>query len=123
MNAVDIPVELTIRAKRLNVALLALAVSLLGALLAAFNTKEANVQADEVAKRATTHRVLRWAPFVTGVAAGLAAAFVLYADDPTWGGHLGADAAKLLTVTFAAATGGLTVTAPPARAAREALAG
>jgi hypothetical protein len=119
---VDIPVELTIRAKRLNVVILALVISLIGAFFGAINSKEANVTDEQVAKKPKTHRVLRWAPALSGLVAGLAAAFVLYADDPTWGAHLGADTAKLLTVTFAAATAGLTVTAQPARVARQKLA-
>lgn len=122
MNAVDIPVEVTIRAKRLNVALLALLVSALGVVLAAFNAKGPVVDQAKVDKKQKTHLALRWASPLSGLVAGLSAAFVLYADDPTWGAQLGADATKLLAVTFAAATGGLTVAAPPARAARERLA-
>ena len=122
VQAVEIPVELTIRAKRLNVAILALLVSLFGALFAALNARDAKVDQDKVEKRKRTHWFLIIAPLVSGLIAGLAAAFALYADDPTWGAQLGSDVAKLVTVTFAAATAGLTLTAPPARAARQKLA-
>jgi hypothetical protein len=119
VSSVDLPVEVTIRAKRQNILIAAVLISLLGALLARYNAKDADVTEPERKEAKKTHFVLDWLPFLSGVAAGLAAAFTLYADDPTWGEHLGSDFAKLLTVTFAAATAGLTVTAPPARAARE----
>jgi len=123
-NAVstEIPVELTIRARRLNVLLLALLISLVGACLTAFNTRSVNLTAAQLAQKKKTQTTLAWAPFVSGLIAGLAAAFVVYADDPTWGAQLGADTAKLFAVTFAAASAGLTVTAAPARAAQRRLA-
>jgi hypothetical protein len=119
----EIPVELTIKARRLNVAFLALLISLIGACLTAFNTRSVNLTQAERDKKKKTQLTLDWAPFLSGLVAGLAAAFVVYADDPTWGAHLGADTAKLFTVTFAAASAGLTVTAAPARAAQRRLAG
>ena len=121
--SVDLPIEITVRVKRQNVALYALLVSILGALLAQYSTKDAEVSAEKIAKKPKTHFVLKWLPFASGLAAGLAAAFVIYADDPTWGAHLGSDVAKLLSVTFVAATGGLTVIAAPAKAAQERIAG
>lgn len=120
--SVDLPIEITVKVKRQNVALYALLVSILGALLAQYSTKDADLTAAQVAAKKKTQFVLKWIPFASGLVAGLAAAFVIYADDPTWGAHLGSDVAKLLSVTFVAATGGLTITAAPAKAAQERIA-
>jgi hypothetical protein len=55
------------------------------------------------------------------VASGCLAAFLTYTDDPTWGAQRGADTVKFILFTFAAATGGLAITEPPARAVRNRL--
>jgi hypothetical protein len=127
----EIPVEITIKAAQTELVFLALFGALLGAALGAGNSKEAGVTAEAVKKagarpaanvgRQGLNGVLRILPLVSGLAAGAIAALVVYSDDPTFGAHRGADVAKLLAVTFTAATGGLTVTGPPARAARQRL--
>jgi hypothetical protein len=124
-SGAEIPVELTIRAQRYLVALTALLASLLGAGVAAWNARPAQVDSDAVRDAGRRYRfadfVLLIAPFVGGLIAGLLAAFTIYADDPTFGSNLGSDGPKLITAAFAAAAVGLTVTAPVARGTRQRL--
>jgi hypothetical protein len=122
VNSVDVPVEATIKAARTENVLFAILVAVLGAYLGAANSKPAEVDATKVKQRPKLHLLLSLLPFVAGVMAGLVAALAVYADDPTFGAHRGTDTAKLLTATFAAATGGLTVTAPASRGLRRRLA-
>jgi hypothetical protein len=96
----------------------------LGAALGAANSKDVGVDSNAIgtaARRGANH-VLRFLPFVSGFAAGMIAALTVYSDNPTFGAHRGADTARLLIVTFTAATAGLAVTATPARVARKKLA-
>jgi hypothetical protein len=124
LASADIPVLVTIRAAQPELVLLAVLGALLGAALGAANSKDVGVASENVkqkrAPQAANH-VLRFLPFVSGFAAGMIAALTVYSDNPTFGAHRGADTARLLIVTFTAATAGLAVTATPARVAREKL--
>jgi hypothetical protein len=120
IDGADIPFELTIKGQRRAVAFLGILTALLGAVVAAFNSKApAPLKSDASDFEKFSDVLLRWAPFLGAMVAGLSAAFVLYADDPTWGASLGADTTKLIAATFAAGAGGLALTAPPARAIRQ----
>jgi hypothetical protein len=120
--SVDVPVEVTIKGARTETLLFAILIALVGAGIGAANSKPADVSKEKTEEKATRHLLLSLLPFGAGIIAGLVAALVVYADNPTFGANRGADTAKLLAAIFAAATGGLTVTAPPARGARKKLA-
>lgn len=119
MESVDIPVELTVKSDRWLAIVLAIVASAIGAGLAAYNSKPADATAAQIGQKPVKHALLGALPLVSGFAAGLLAAFVLYADDATWGSTLGADIAKLVGVVLAATGTGLVATAAPAKAARE----
>lgn len=114
----DVPVEVTVKAARTELILFAVFVALLGSALSAVTAWRAKQEDEQDPKHKRVDLLLAVLPFIGGLVAGIVAAFVVYADDPTFGAQRGQDMAKLLTVTFAAATGGLAVTAPPAAAAR-----
>jgi hypothetical protein len=114
--------ELTIRARRLPFLIVALAISIAGAGLAAWNSRSAEVDESKVKEKPIRQFLLTVAPFIGGLIAGIVAAFAVYADDPTWGANLGSDVTKLVAATFAAAVAGLTVIAPVARGTRQRLA-
>lgn len=122
VQAVDVPVTLTIKGSWKEAVAIIFVVSLLGAAVAASNSKPPEVTQDQVQQKRTRHLLLSLLPFLTGLIAGLVAGLIVYADDPTWAAERGADIAKLVGVTFAAATGGLTAAAPAARAARQRIA-
>lgn len=131
LTSFDVPVEVTIKAAQTELIALVLFGALLGALLGGGNAREVGVSSEDVKKeganaaanagRQAANEVLRLVPFLSGIAAGVIAGFAVYADDATFGANRGADTAKLLAITFTAATGGLTVAAPPARAVRNRL--
>lgn len=117
VQAVDIPATVRIKASRIETALLALLVAVISASIVFVTQRQPRTEADRAAESAT-YRALGYLPLITGVIAGLAAALVVYADDPTWGAERGADTLKLITATFAAAAAGLTASVPVARAAQ-----
>lgn len=119
---IDVPVEITIKGARTELVLFALVAAILGAAIGAANSKPAEDEAVQTKEKRGAHLALSLLPFGAGLLAGLAAAATVYFDDPTFGASRGADLAKLLAVTFGAATGGLAVTAPPARGLRNKLA-
>lgn len=117
----DVPVEVTVKAARTELILFAAFVALLGSALSAATAWRAKQTGEGSPSKKWVDDLLAWLPFVGGIVAGIVAAIVVYADDPTFGAQRGQDMAKLLAVTFTAATGGLAVTAPPAAAARNRL--
>jgi hypothetical protein len=119
MRAADIPVVITIKAARTEIALLAVLIALVGAILGAANSKPAEGTTKRGSERGD--RLLSFLPFLTGLVAGLVAAAVVYLDDPTFGAERGTDMAKLVFATFAAATSGLSVAAAPSRGLRKKL--
>jgi hypothetical protein len=130
-TAADLPISVTIKGSRLDAVILGLLVSLVGAALAGFGLRQPGAEEppareSAAAKRAVARNAARAfdiLPFLSGLAAGSIAAFVTYNDDPTWGAERGQDTVKFILFTFAAATGGLALTEPPARAVRKRLRG
>jgi len=121
LRPVDVPVSVSIKGNLIEPALVAIFVAILGA-LAPFTTRPEEADEEDIKKHQTTQRVLAWFPFVSGVLAGLLAAFLIYADDPTWGLQRGSDTFKLVVATYAAASAGLAASALPTKAARRGLA-
>jgi hypothetical protein len=119
VQAVDLPVTVRVKAARTETALLALLVALISAGIV-FLTQRHAPEGEEPAdrKKRTQYKALGYLPLISGIIAGLVAALVVYADDPTWGAERGADTLKLVTATFAAAAAGLTATVPVARGAQ-----
>jgi hypothetical protein len=120
VQAVDIPAKVQIKASRIETALLALLVAVISALIV-FTTQRQSDEDEEEAKKSARYRALGYLPLITGIIAGLAAALVVYGDDPTWGAERGADTLKLITATFAAAAVGLTASVPATRGAQKRL--
>ncbi|HEX2234357.1 MAG TPA: hypothetical protein VHG69_13440 [Thermoleophilaceae bacterium] len=127
----DIPVAVTIKAALPEYAVLALVIAALGSALGAAYSRPAggddtaeeirqrrqlDASDPEQAKKENRRRAFSALPFLSGLVAGVIAAWVVYADDPTFGASRGADTAKLIAAAFAGATTGLTVATPPARA-------
>lgn len=121
VRAVDVPVSVSIRGNWIGPALIAVFVSIIGALMPFTTKPEDGVEVDTGARKAA-QRVLALLPFASGLAAGCLAAFLVYVDDPTWGAERGADTIKLVVAAYAAASAGLAATALPTKATRRALA-
>ena len=122
VESVDLPVELTIKGARTETLLFGFVIAVIGGIAGAANSKPADVTNEEVEAHRKGHAALALLPFAGGIIAGLLAGLVIYWDDPTFGAERGADTAKLLAATFAAATGGLTIAAPATRVLRKKLA-
>jgi hypothetical protein len=117
LRPTSVPVVVTVKAAVPELILLALAASLLAALLSS-SSRPSDATQEELDADRRSQRILQALPLISGIAAGLIAAFVLYADDPTWGAKRGADMAELFFAAFAAAAVGLTTTVKPTRALR-----
>lgn len=101
---------------------LAVLVSVIGA-LGPFSSKPENLDKEQLdTKQTRQQRVLASLPVLSGIAAGVLAAFVIYLDDPTWGAERGADTLKFVVAAYAASTAGLAATAAPTKALRGRLA-
>jgi hypothetical protein len=117
----EIPVEIRVKAARTELILFALFIAVLGAGLTAATARRSTAEEATTPRHTALDRALALLPFMSGVVAGVVAGIVVYIDDPTFGAQRGKDMAKLLTITFAAATAGLAVTSAPARVARNRL--
>lgn len=121
LRAVDVPVAVSIKAGLVSTAVIAILVSIVGALMP-LTTKPEDATEEDLNKRKRLQQFLGVLPFLSGVAAGCLAALLVYADDPTWGAQRGADTIKLVVAAYAAATAGLAATALPTKATRKAIA-
>lgn len=120
LRPVDVPVVVTIKGAVPETLFLAVLVSLIGA-LGPFSSKPENLDEEQLNTK-QTRRALGWLPVLSGIAAGVLAAFVIYLDDPTWGAERGPDTLKLVVAAYAASTAGLAATAAPTKALRGRLA-
>ena len=116
LRSATIPYVVTIKAALPEMVGLALLVSLIGA-LGPFSSRPSEASREEL--KTLWQRFLALLPVVSGLLAGLLTAFLVYADDPTWGAQRGSDTINLLVAAYAASTLGLAATALPVRALRK----
>lgn len=95
----EVPLEVTIRAGVISTFLIALLTAVLGVGLTHYGTPVKAGQKDRRAKRS------RAVSYAVGVIAGLAAAYLAYDVDPTWGEERSKDTVALCLATLAAASG------------------
>lgn len=94
----EVPVEVTIRAGVKSTLLIALLAAILGLALTHYGSPV------QTARTGTSRHVVVALAVVTGLIGGLAAAYLAYDADPTWGAHRGKDTVELFIATVAASS-------------------
>jgi hypothetical protein len=99
VEPVDLPVEITIRAGVRSTLWLAIAAAALGVALTHVGTP--------IQPNVTTKKVATAIGILAGIVAGLAAAYLAYDADPTWGAERAQDTVTLFLAAVAAASGAM----------------
>ena len=106
----EVPVEVTIRAGVKSTLFIALLAAILGLALTHYGSPV------ETARTGSARTVVLALAVVTGLIGGLAAAYVAYDADPTWGADRGTDTVQLFIATVAAASAAMSAAGAGAKA-------
>jgi hypothetical protein len=118
----NVPLEVTIRAGVISTTLIALMAAVLSLALTYYGTplpstpRPPEVPAGDPPPAAAPGPVVVTLALLTGLLGGLAAAYLAYDSDPTWGAERGKDTINLVIVTAAAASGAMSAAGAGAKA-------